>query len=134
MLPILPRRQIPPRFFRVHFLTALGLLAVAGFFHGGADRPVLAVVRHSRCPACLVGSIVWHLDEAPLGRACGSLRRPIALAACLIYGGMLCEVPARFAAADRGRRASALGARQRDDGDADGAFVPDFAGDDDGAA
>ena len=39
MLPILNPAVIPPRFYRVHFLTALGLLAVVGIlFHDAGDR------------------------------------------------------------------------------------------------
>ncbi len=88
MLPILPSKLIPPRFFRVHFLTALGLLAVAAvFIYDKAD--VLFWITYGIAGAgCLVGAIVWHLYEAPGGKA-AIFVTPIPLTACLIYAGIL---------------------------------------------
>jgi hypothetical protein len=88
MLPILSPAQVPPRFFRVHFLTALGLLAVAGIFIHEVANIVFWLIFGVAAVGCLIGSIVWHLDEAPGGRAAIYLT-PIAMAACLIDGGML---------------------------------------------
>ena len=88
MLPILNPAQIPPRFYRVHFLTALGLLAVVGILFGESATVGFWVIYAAAVLACVIGSIVWHLDDAPFGRACVYLA-PIALAACLIYGGIL---------------------------------------------
>jgi hypothetical protein len=90
MLPILSSSQIPPRFYRVHFLTALGLLAVAGLFVGeGEDAGLifwLLLAASALC--CLIGSIVWHLDEAPGGRVMIGLT-PIVLTACLVNDGLV---------------------------------------------
>jgi hypothetical protein len=83
MLPILSPGQIPPRFYRVHFLTALGLLAVAGLFVGDDAGLTLWLLLATSGVCCLVGSIVWHLDEAPGGRVINWLT-PIALTACLV--------------------------------------------------
>ncbi|MSQ95173.1 MAG: hypothetical protein EXR98_11545 [Gemmataceae bacterium] len=100
MLPLLAPAQIPPRFYRVHFLTALGLLAVAGFFL--TDQATLAfwLMFTAATVGCVIGSIVWHLDGAPGGKWTIYLM-PIALAACLIYGGMLqrgtADAPLRIA-------------------------------------
>jgi hypothetical protein len=93
MLPILSPAHIPPRFYRVHFLTALGLLVVAGIFI--YDKAVFEfwLIYAVAVLACLVGSIVWHLHEAPGGWLTIYLT-PIALAACLIQGGMLVRGPA----------------------------------------
>jgi hypothetical protein len=68
-LVLLPAAIVPPRFFRVQFLAALGLMVVAGvFLRDGGTLPVwiaygVAVV------ALAAGSIVWHTEEAPFGRA-----------------------------------------------------------------
>src|SRR5205823_3254621 len=88
MLPILPAAIIPPRFFRVHFLTALGLLVVAAIFIQDYATPLFWLVFVVAILGCVIGSILWHLDEAPGGRWANRLT-PIALAACLIYGGVL---------------------------------------------
>jgi hypothetical protein len=95
MLPILSPAHIPPRFYRVHFLTALGLLAVAGIFLYGDSARWSAEAATSfwliyaiAALGCVVGSIVWHLDKAPGGTLAVYLT-PIALAACLIDGGMI---------------------------------------------
>lgn len=88
MLPILPAAHIPPRFFRVHFLTALGLLALSGFFLHDQATVGFWLVYGAAALGCLVGSIVWHLDEAPGGMLTVYLT-PIALTACLIYAGIV---------------------------------------------
>jgi hypothetical protein len=87
VLPILHASQVPPRFYRVQFLVALGLLAVAAFFlHGLAGLPFwmiwgVAVV------CCFSGSIVWHLEGAPGGPMLCWVAPPL-LVACLIAGGV----------------------------------------------
>ena len=88
MLPILPADVIPPRFYRVHFLTALGLLAVAAmFFFETADALFWAIFGVAAL-GCVIGSVVWHLYDAPGGKAVAYLT-PIALTACLVYAGYL---------------------------------------------
>ena len=88
MLPILPTAHIPPRFYRVHFLTALGLLVVIGIFIYEKATVEFWLIYGVAILGCFAGSIVWHLHEAPGGRWAVYLA-PIALAACLIRGGML---------------------------------------------
>ena len=88
MLPILPAAQVPPRFFRVHFLTALGLLVVAAVFSHETADVLLWTLLALAATGCVLGSIVWHLYEAPGGRIANFLT-PVALAACLIYAGIL---------------------------------------------
>jgi hypothetical protein len=62
-------RQLHPRFFRTHFLTALGLLVVATLSAwpeaGGWLRGLLA----GATTLVLLGALSWTLDPAPGGRA-----------------------------------------------------------------
>ncbi len=88
MLPILPAAQIPPRFYRVHFLTALGLLTVAAMFFLESADALFWVLFGAAALGCVIGSILWHLHEAPGGKAI-ALAAPIAVTSCLIYAGML---------------------------------------------
>jgi hypothetical protein len=73
---------VNPRFYRVHFLAALGLTAVAAFF--GRDQPgawlwgALAVLVFA-----FAGSLVWSLEGAPGGRLLIGLTS-VALAATLV--------------------------------------------------
>jgi hypothetical protein len=92
MLPILSPVHIPPRFYRVHFLTALGLLAVAGIFIYEKGTIAFWLTYSAALLGCLIGSIVWHLDGAPGGKLAVYLT-PIVLAVCLIQGGMLVREP-----------------------------------------
>lgn len=86
MLPILPASQIPPRFYRVHFLTALGLLVVVALFTGDMADSVAAVsfwlILATSGLACVIGSIVWHLDKEPGGRFIVWMT-PVFLLSCL---------------------------------------------------
>jgi hypothetical protein len=88
ILPILPTAVVPPRFYRVQFLVALGMLAVATFFL----RDVAGVPFWIACAAsagcCFAGSVVWHLDKAPGGRLLIWLTPPVLLA-CLVLGELV---------------------------------------------
>lgn len=88
MLPILNPAQIPPRFYRVHFLTALGLLAVAGIFLAESAPVGFWLIYAAAALVCVSGSIVWHLDDAPGGRLCVWIA-PVLLTGCLVYGGVI---------------------------------------------
>ncbi len=88
MLPILNPAHIPPRFYRVHFLTALGLLAVAGVLFVEKATLGFWLIYAAAMLGCVIGSIIWHLDEAP-GGLLTVIVTPIALTACLLYGGMV---------------------------------------------
>jgi hypothetical protein len=85
VLPILPAAVVPPRFYRVQFLAALGLLAVAGVFLAGVAGLEFWIAYGVAVAVCLAGSIVWHLNEAPGGRLLIWLTPP-ALLACLVLG------------------------------------------------
>lgn len=64
-LLVLAPSQVPPRFFRVQYLTALGLLAVAGFFLRDIADLRLGVLMACSMVVAFAGSVVWHLDANP---------------------------------------------------------------------
>jgi hypothetical protein len=88
VLPILPAAIVPPRFFRVQFLVALGLLAVAAVFLRDTAGAAFWIVWAASVLCCAAGSIVWHLDRAPGGTRLIWLTPP-ALVACLLLGGRI---------------------------------------------
>src|SRR4051812_14457364 len=111
MLPLLPADLVPPRFFRVHFLTALGLLAVAWFFlPASTDWRVWAVLMAGAL-CCFAGSVVWHVDKAPGGSAFIWVT-PVVLTAGLVLGGQASRVEddLSWRAADDLAAAAVLGA------------------------
>jgi hypothetical protein len=67
-LLLLSPAQVNPRFYRTHFLTALGLVAAAavlGWPHAG---PATRIALGMAALACFAGSVVWSLDKAPAGQ------------------------------------------------------------------
>ena len=62
-LALLPASIIPPRFFRVQYLTALALLTINFFFRPQMHAMQMAVLGAAAF-ACFLGAIVWHTDEA----------------------------------------------------------------------
>src|SRR4051812_41628363 len=68
-LGILPAAVVPPRFFRVQFLAVLGLLVVAGLFLADRAGPLVWAAGGASAALALAGSVIWHTEEAPLGRA-----------------------------------------------------------------
>jgi hypothetical protein len=87
-LVILDPKPIPPRFFRVHHLTALGLLAVAGFFLRDLAPGVLTVALIAGMALTFAGAVVWHLDQAPAGTVI-NLLAALALLCCLMLANVL---------------------------------------------
>jgi hypothetical protein len=67
-LLLLNPAQVNPRFYRTHFLTALGLGAVAIAFSWDTGDPVLGWTLAGASGLALLGSIVWMLEGAPAGR------------------------------------------------------------------
>src|SRR5947207_3986575 len=67
---LLSPAQVNPRFFRVHFLTGLGLTAVAWFFAREEADVAAQLVLAAALLLCFIGSLVWHVEGAPLGRVC----------------------------------------------------------------
>lgn len=68
-LLLLSPAQVNPRFYRVHFLTALGLTAAATAVLWETAGPWLGVVLTGALVLGFVGSVVWSLEGAPAGRA-----------------------------------------------------------------
>lgn len=66
---LLPAAQVNPRFFRTHFLTALGLTAVAAVFLGETAGLWLWLALGASAALAFAGSVVWHVEGAPGGRA-----------------------------------------------------------------
>jgi hypothetical protein len=67
-LLILSPGQVAPRFYRVQFLTVLGLVAVAGVFAFQTGNAALLGVLGAALVVAFFGSFVWTLEGAPLGR------------------------------------------------------------------
>lgn len=83
---ILPRSIVPPRFFRVQYLTSLGLLAVAAFFLRGYADLGTWLSLGAAMVLCFVGSIIWHVEGSPGSLPLGWLTS-LALSATLFLGG-----------------------------------------------
>jgi hypothetical protein len=66
-LLILPRRQVHPRFYRTHFLTALGLSGVATVFARDNASALTFVFLISGVALAFAGSVIWSLEGAPAG-------------------------------------------------------------------
>jgi hypothetical protein len=65
---LLSPRQLHPRFFRTHFLTALGLLVGATLAGWPDAGPWLRGLLAAATVLVLLGSLSWTLDPAPGGR------------------------------------------------------------------
>jgi hypothetical protein len=92
-LLLLPPAIVNPRFYRVQFLTVLGLTALAGVVvREEAGWQVWAALGISAATA-FVGSVVWSLDAAPGGKllvgACS-----LASVAALVVSTLFLPIPA----------------------------------------
>jgi hypothetical protein len=86
-LLVLPRKQVHPRYYRTHFLIALGLAGVATAF-AWRDAYVWSVVLLGVGVALtFAGSVVWSLEGAPGGLG-------LAVLAVAVLGGALCLLDA----------------------------------------
>jgi hypothetical protein len=85
-LLLLPPAQVNPRFFRTHFLTALGLTAVAAVFLREQASLALWLALAGAMACTFLGSMVWMVEGAPLGRTLIALSVPM-LAASLVLAG-----------------------------------------------
>ena len=84
-LMVLAPAQVPSRFFRVQYLTALGLLAIAAFFLRDLADVRLWLALGAGMLVTFTGSIIWHLDGHPGGRVMLILAN-VALLAALVLG------------------------------------------------
>jgi len=69
LLPLAPS-QLNPRFYRIHFLTALGIAAVAAAFAVESDihyGPWFWTALLASLLVCCAGSLLWSLEQAPGG-------------------------------------------------------------------
>jgi hypothetical protein len=81
-LLLLSPKQVNPRFYRTHFLTAVGLGAGALVLSWGVASPWLQILLSAAIVAALFGSFVWSLENAPGGI-------PTIFAATLLLAGSL---------------------------------------------
>src|SRR5262249_40884832 len=110
-LLVLKTDAVPPRFFRVQYLTALGLLAVAAFFARDVGYIMFWLALAASALFALGGSIIWHVEGHPgdwviLGLA------TVTLLGTLLLGGEAARVDNESAwrAADAIASAALLGA------------------------
>jgi len=68
-LLLLSPAQVAPRFYRVQFLTVLGLGAVAGVFALATASPGVLSALGAAMVLAFLGSFVWTLEGAPFGRS-----------------------------------------------------------------
>ena len=83
-LLLLSPADVNPRFYRVHFLTALGLTGLAAVFVRQAGGWPLWTLLVAGMVLALGGSLSWFLDKAPGGRAL------IVLTALALAGSLAC--------------------------------------------
>jgi hypothetical protein len=90
-LLLIPTRLVNPRFYRVQFLTALGLTAAAAMLLHPAFATPLWLGLAAALALCFAGSVLWSLDGAPGGRtaiglSAAALAAVLALAAPVVNG------------------------------------------------
>lgn len=83
-LLLLSPAQINPRFFRTQFLTVLALCAGAAVLVRETADAWLWVALGGALALALLGSVVWHVEGAPAGRALIVLTTPALIAALLL--------------------------------------------------
>lgn len=67
-LLLLSPSQVHPRFYRVQFLTVLGLTALAAVTGRDSIRLVPGLVLGTAMACAFLGSVVWSLEGQPLGK------------------------------------------------------------------
>ena len=68
-LLLLSPSQVNPRFYRVHFLTALGLAGLAALFAPTAGSWLMWTLLAAGAAFALAGSVAWFLEKTPGGRS-----------------------------------------------------------------
>lgn len=86
-LTLLSPAQVHPRFFRVQYLIALGLLAVTAFFVRDLAGLWVWVPLAAAMVSTFVGSILWHVEGHP-GQRIVFVWSSVSLAASLVLGGL----------------------------------------------
>jgi hypothetical protein len=72
-LLILPRRQVHPRFYRTHFLTALGFTGLAAVFAWSDATWTARSFLAASVALTFAGSVIWSLEGAPGGLGLATL-------------------------------------------------------------
>ena len=109
-LLLLSPAQVNPRFFRTHFLTALGLCVLALVLLHAAAPWALWLALLASIVLTFLGSIVWLLEGAPGSRVLLALALPAALAAlALTSAGLPVATPLAWRWADDVTSAALLG-------------------------
>src|SRR5262249_34333106 len=108
-LLLLSPAQVNPRFFRVQFLTVLGLTAVAAFFLRETAPLELWLALGGAAAVAFVGSITWHVEGAPLARVLMVLAGPLLAAALLLTAWQRERVAPGWLMADHLTSAALLG-------------------------
>jgi hypothetical protein len=85
-LLVLPAAHVHPRFYRTHFLTALGLLILATLMVGETAEAGLWVVLLTAVGLALGGALIWSVEGAPGGRTLALLSVPLPLVALYLLG------------------------------------------------
>jgi hypothetical protein len=85
-LLLLSPSQVNPRFFRTHFLTALGLMALATVFLADDADVWLWTTLAILMASSALGSMVWMLEGAPGGRILILVNVPLSLLALGLAG------------------------------------------------
>jgi hypothetical protein len=85
-LLLLSPERVNPRFFRTHFLTALGLTVVAALGLRETADLWLWLALAAVLGLCFLASVVWLLEGAPGGRVLVYLAVPALTAALLLAG------------------------------------------------
>src|SRR5437016_2589568 len=101
-LPLLPAAQVNPRFYRTHFLTALGLCVLALVLLHQTAAPALWAALLAAVVLTFGGAVVWRLEGAPGGRVLLALALAAALAALALTSAdhpVVARSPDRAAAA-----------------------------------
>ena len=92
-LILLPPSQVHPRFFRVQYLTALGLLAVAGFFVRDLAHLWFWLALAAGMLCAFAGSVIWHIDGNPGNRPVLVLSVPAMAPPCFSAAGYCRRFP-----------------------------------------
>jgi hypothetical protein len=85
-LLLLSPAQVNPRFFRTHFLSTLGLTALAAVFLMGSADVWLWLLLGGVLALSTLGSMSWMLEGAPLGRAMMIATVPLLFGALALTG------------------------------------------------
>jgi hypothetical protein len=108
-LLLLSPARVNPRYFRTHFLTALGLTAVAAVGLRDAADLWLWLALAAVLALSFLGSVVWLLEGAPGGRLLVYLAVPALTAALLLAGQQRGGAPPGWLLADDLTSAALLG-------------------------